>query len=90
MTVTKADANVRICLGRSENLQADEAQYRSHARAYWGTPKMSRFMPRYAWLGQQLTEVYRRFKRLLKFPSEYLDRLYSSRYCKHFYSQAEV
>lgn len=229
---------------RSENLQADEAQYRRRARAYWGTRKMSRFMPRYVWLGQQVgdairsappgtvwdvvtlvrdpvarnvssffqdlelmfdfwpaqelnarpvdevaarlvemfldayvegksplglggdpltwfdaelkpvfgvdvfatpfplsrgyeiyggpnsrvllvrledldrvakpalreflgtsaanvmqrndasdkvyAEVYRRFKRLLKFPSEYLDRLYSSRYCKHFYSQGEL
>jgi hypothetical protein len=39
---------------RSEHLRADEAHYRSRARAYWGTRRMSRFMPQYIWLGQHL------------------------------------
>ena len=39
---------------RAEHLRADEAYYKSRARAYWGTRQMARFMPRYVWLGQQL------------------------------------
>lgn len=42
----------------AENLQADEAHYRSRARAYRGTPRrMSRLLPRYVWLGQHLNKA---------------------------------
>lgn len=39
---------------RAEQLRADEAYYKRRARDYWGKRQMSRFMPRYVWLGQQL------------------------------------
>jgi hypothetical protein len=35
-------------------------------------------------------DVYRRFKELLKMPRPYLDRMYSSRYSRHFYTPAEL
>lgn len=43
----------------SEHLQADEAYYKGRARAYWGRSQMTRFMPRYVWLGQQLGDAVR-------------------------------
>jgi hypothetical protein len=42
-----------------KNLQADEVFYKGRARAHWGTPRMSRFMPRYVWLGQRLADAMR-------------------------------
>lgn len=39
---------------RSEHLRADEAHYKGRARAYRGTRRMARFLPRYVWLGQHL------------------------------------
>ncbi len=43
----------------AEQLQADEAYYKGRARSYWGRREMSRFMPRYVWLGQQLGDAVR-------------------------------
>jgi hypothetical protein len=34
-------------------------------------------------------DVYSRFKRRLALPTDYLDRLYSSRYARHFYTEPE-
>ncbi len=42
---------------RSEHLRADEAHYKDRARAYRGTRRMGRFMPRYVWLGQHLSSA---------------------------------
>ena len=38
----------------------------------------------------KLGETYRRFKREVKFPKEYVDRACESRYFKHFYTAAEI
>ena len=35
-------------------------------------------------------DVYRRFMGLLKMPRQYLDRMYSSRYSRHFYTEREI
>jgi hypothetical protein len=35
-------------------------------------------------------DLYRRFRQLLKLPSQYLDRMYSSRYSRHFYTAEEL
>lgn len=41
-------------------------------------------------LGKPYSAVYRRFKELLIMPEDYLDRLYTSRYATHFYTEAET
>jgi hypothetical protein len=41
----------------TENLRADEGRYRDRARAYRGTRRMRRFMPRYVWLGEHLSNA---------------------------------
>jgi hypothetical protein len=35
-------------------------------------------------------DVYRCFEKLLRMPRQYLDRMYSSRYSRHFYTPAEL
>jgi hypothetical protein len=35
-------------------------------------------------------DVYRRFTKLLRMPPQYLDRMYASRYSRHFYTPAEL
>jgi len=39
---------------RAEHLRAEEVHYKSRARCYCGKRQMSRFMPRYVWLGEQI------------------------------------
>lgn len=42
---------------RAEHLRADEAHYRSRARAYRGSRRVARLLPRYVWLGQRLSDA---------------------------------
>jgi len=41
-------------------------------------------------LSKPYSAVYRRFRELLVMPEDYLDRLYTSRYATHFYTEAET
>ena len=39
---------------------------------------------------KEYSSVYRDFKEKVRFPKDYLDKLYSSKYAKHFYSESEI
>ncbi|MCG6869224.1 MAG: putative capsular polysaccharide synthesis family protein [Gammaproteobacteria bacterium] len=40
--------------------------------------------------GKEYAEIYDRFKRIIKLPSDYLDRMYDSKFSRHFYTEVEI
>jgi len=40
--------------------------------------------------GKEYAEIYDRFKRIIKLPSDYLDRMYDSKFARHFYTEVEI
>ncbi|MEA3410777.1 MAG: putative capsular polysaccharide synthesis family protein [Pseudomonadota bacterium] len=40
--------------------------------------------------GKEYAEIYDRFKRIIKLPPDYLDRMYDSKFARHFYTEAEI
>jgi len=83
---TYSSSNARILLMRLEDL---DRVGRSALEGFLSTRLTSLSKANDA-IAKAYANVYRAFKERIRLPAWYLEQLYSSRYCRHFYSEAEL
>ncbi|MGI9333603.1 MAG: putative capsular polysaccharide synthesis family protein [Gammaproteobacteria bacterium] len=79
-------ANARVLVLRLEDLEA------CAERAFQRFLGLENYRPARSNVGERkpYAAVYKRFLELIRLPEEYLEYLYNSRYCTHFYTQSEL
>ncbi|MFW6009612.1 MAG: putative capsular polysaccharide synthesis family protein [archaeon] len=81
--------NIDVLILRLEDLKSDKEIIMNNLKEFTGEP-IFELINRNRTKNKSCKNIYKETLDLITFPDEFVDKMYDSKYCKHFYRQTEI